>query len=165
MILSTSENKMTQKSGLMLGAIASALLLSAMLGQPAQAQPEKINLNPGFSPDPMELKGTVVGSAALRDIAGRGETSTGSCLGFGGGEPNHILRLTSSINYLRLQVKSNADTTLVIKGPGGTWCNDDFDDKNAGIAGQWQTGEYRVWIGLQGRGQTVPYQIRLTQQR
>jgi hypothetical protein len=46
-----------------------------------------------------------------------------------------------------MRVESEADTTLVIQGPGGVWCNDDNQGKNPAIAGDWLAGEYRVWIG------------------
>ncbi|NJK28104.1 MAG: hypothetical protein HC925_05815, partial [Coleofasciculaceae cyanobacterium SM2_3_26] len=64
--------------------------------------------------------------------------------------------------YLSLEVESSEDTTLVIQGPGGTWCNDDYRNMNPGIAGQWLAGEYRVWVGSYKRGEYYPYAIRLT---
>ena len=136
------------------------------IGAPAQAQNlfENATIGPGFSPNPLELRGISGGSTPLKDIAGRSETSTGSCLGFADSQPDHILKLTAPFDYLKLQVNSKVDTTMAVTGPGGTWCNDDFTDRNAGIDGQWQAGEYRLWIGTHVRNQTVPYTLTITTQ-
>ena len=98
-------------------------------------------------------------------VAGRQDTPTGPCVGFMDEAPDHTLVLTSFFNYLSLVVESPQDTTLVISGPGGTWCNDDFQGKNPGIAGQWQAGTYRVWVGSYDTNNYNPYLIRLSKVR
>jgi hypothetical protein len=125
------------------------------------AQANTVSLNPGFGS--MELRGTAGGGTAMRDIAGRSNTSTGDCIGFADSQPDHILRLNAGFKDLTVLAQSGGDTTLVVKGPGGTWCNDDFQGKNAGLDGQWQPGEYRVWVGTQGRNQSIGYTLRVTQ--
>ena len=140
--------------------VAVALVLGTGLGAtPARAD---ISLNSGFGQT--SISGTAGGSTSLRDIAGKDETATGSCLGFGKGQPDQILRLNSAFRDLTVVVKSNTDTTIVVKGPGGTWCNDDFQGKNPGLDGQWQAGEYQVWIGTQGRNQSVNYVLKVSQE-
>ncbi len=137
--------------------IISALSLS-LSATAAQANA----LSPGFGS--VELKGTAGGDVAARAIAGRSETATGGCVGFTGSQPNHVLRLNAGFKDLTVLVKSGTDTTLVVKGPGGTWCNDDFQGKNAGLDGQWQAGEYRVWVGTQGKNQSIGYTLRVTEE-
>jgi hypothetical protein len=144
------------KSLLCLSAGTIALSLSA-----TAAQANSISLNPGFGST--EVTGTAGGNTSIKDIAGRSETSTGSCTGFTGSQPDHVLRLNSAFKDLTVLVQSGADTTLVVKGPGGTWCNDDFQGKNPGLDGQWQAGEYRLWIGTQGRNQSIGYTLRVSQ--
>lgn len=135
------------------------------LSFPAQAQSmfEDATLNPGFTST--ELRGLSGGNTTLKSIAGRSETATGSCLGYTDADPDQTLKLNTAFGYLRLQVNSNIDTTMVVRGPGGTWCNDDFNDRNAGIEGEWQPGDYRVWIGNHSRNQTAPYTLKVTTQR
>jgi hypothetical protein len=146
----------TFRSFMVLTAGAIALGLSA-----GAANANTVSLNPGFGS--IELKGTAGGGTPMRDIAGRSDTSTGGCIGFAGGQPDQVLRLNAGFKDLTVLAQSSADTTLVVKGPGGTWCNDDFQGKNAGLDGQWQAGEYRVWVGTQGRNQSIGYTLRVTQ--
>lgn len=75
------------------------------------------------------------------------------------------MELTQFFNYLSLQVQSTEDTTLIIRGPGGTWCNDDSAGKNPGIAGQWLSGSYEVWVGSYQRNTYHPYVIRISEVR
>lgn len=139
--------------------VAVALVLGAgLVATPARAD---VSLNSGFGQT--SISGTAGGGTSLRDIAGKAETATGSCLGFGKGQPDQILRLNSAFRDLTVVVKSNTDTTIVVKGPGGTWCNDDFQGKNPGLDGQWQAGEYKMWIGTQGRNQSVNYVLKVSQ--
>jgi hypothetical protein len=154
------------------------LLASAMLilGLPilrfpmvAQAQDaaifENVTLSPGFSPDPTEIRGIGGGSVAAKDVAEQSDTPTGSCVGYMDAQPDHTLNLKAFFSYLNVQIQSKSDTTIVVRGPGGTWCNDDAQEKDAGISGEWLPGTYQVWVGSYGKDQTVPYTIRITQTR
>lgn len=139
----------------------------ALVGQPVQSQTmfENVTIRPGFSPDPMTIRGISGGSVPASNVAGRQQTPTGPCVGFMDEAPDHTLVLTSYFSYLSLIVESPQDTTLVISGPGGTWCNDDFQGKNPGITGQWQAGTYRVWVGSYDTDNYNPYLIRLSKVR
>jgi hypothetical protein len=64
---------------------------------------------------------------------------------------------------MKLVVESPEDTTLIIKGPGGTWCNDEFEGKNPGIVGEWLSGNYEVWIGSYKKEQYLPYTLKITE--
>jgi len=121
-----------------------------------------VTLDQEFSPDPMTVRGMSGGSVSGNQVAGRRETATGPCNGFVDETPDHTLALTSKFDYLRLQVQSPEDTTMIVKGPGGTWCNDDFDGKNAGMVGEWLPGSYQIWVGSYNQGKYLPYTLQIT---
>ncbi|MBE9250835.1 hypothetical protein IQ226_17200 [Dolichospermum sp. LEGE 00240] len=119
-----------------------------------------------FSPDPLTVRGMSGGSVPGSKIAGKVETKpTGPCQGFMDQTPDHILKLTSKFEYLKLVIDSPSpnDTTMIIKGPGGTWCNDDFDGKNPGIVGEWLPGTYQIWIGSYKDNESLPYTLKITE--
>lgn len=133
--------------------------------QSAQPQPifDNLTIRPKFSPDPLTIRGISGGPLSVRQIAGRGETATGPCVGFVDKQPDHTVVLTAFFNYLSLEVQSPEDTTILIKGPGGSWCNDEFDGKNPGIAGQWLAGTYRIWVGSYDKDKYHPYTIKISE--
>lgn len=138
---------------------------SRIHAQIAQTPPifENVTIRPKFSPDPLTIRGISGGAVSAPKVAGRQETATGPCAGFVDDKPDHTIVLTSFFNYLSLQVQSPEDTTIVISGPGGTWCNDDSQAKNPGLAGQWLAGTYQVWIGSYDKTKFVPYIIKITE--
>ncbi|BAY06943.1 hypothetical protein [Calothrix sp. NIES-2098] len=116
-----------------------------------------------FSPDPFTVRGMSGGSVSGNQVAKRTETATGPCTGFVDEAPDHKLELTNKFDYLKLQVQSPEDTTLIVKGPGGTWCNDEFDGKNPGIVGEWLPGTYQIWVGSYVKGKYFPYTLQITE--
>lgn len=162
--------------GLCCGAGVLSLLTTSATAQTVQSAPtatasppltifENLTLSPAFTPDPSTVRGISGGSTAANEVAGRAETVTGPCNGFVDQQPDHTIVLTEFFNYLSFQIQSSDDTTLVIRGPGGTWCNDDYSGKNPGIAGQWLSGTYQVWIGSYDQNAYYPYVIRITEQK
>lgn len=150
---------------------SSPRLLPPPLPLPAQPFPssmttifENVTLAPAFAPDPMTVRGISGGAMAANELMGRSETATGPCMGFIDQQPDHRMVLTQFFNYLNLQIQSSDNTTLVIRGPGGTWCNDDYAGKNPGIAGQWLSGTYEIWIGSYDQNTYHPYVIQMTEQ-
>jgi hypothetical protein len=129
-----------------------------------QAPPifENVSINSKFSPDPLTLRGISGGSVAVKQVAGRTETANGPCVGYVDEKPNHILVLSDFFNYLKIVAESPEDTTMVVRGPGGTWCNDDFEGQNPGLAGEWLPGTYRIWIGSYDKNKYPPYILRIT---
>lgn len=126
---------------------------------------EDVTLSPSFAPDPTTVRGISGGATAANELVGRVETTTGPCNGFVDAAPDHTIVLTEFFGYLSLQVQSPEDTTLIVRGPGGTWCNDDFSGPNPGIAGQWLSGTYEIWVGSYAQDTYHPYVIRLTETR
>jgi hypothetical protein len=134
--------------------------------QVANAQPASqifgdVTIQYPFSPDPLTVRGMSGGSIPGSQIAGTETTPTGHCKGFMDEAPDHTLKLVSKFEYLKLVVNSPADTTMIIKGPGGTWCNDDFDDKNPGVVGEWLRGTYQIWIGSYKENDSLPYTLKI----
>lgn len=121
---------------------------------------EKIIIN-SKSPQSIEIEGSGKASVTAIEIADNESTPTGSCSGFVSQEANHTLVLTTFINMLQINVTSQEDTTLIIKGPGGIWCNDDYNGRNPAIVGQWQSGTYSVWIGSYNRNTPYTYQLEI----
>ncbi|MBE9030687.1 hypothetical protein IQ266_13195 [filamentous cyanobacterium LEGE 11480] len=139
------------------------------LSPAAQAQNsstfESAVIRPKFAPDPMQLKGVTGGKSTAKAVAGTAETETGACLGFMDKQPYHRLELKQRFRYLSIMATSSTDTTMIIKGPGGVWCNDDYDEKNAGISGEWLPGGYDVWVGSYSKTKAVPYVLKISETR
>ncbi|BAZ39746.1 hypothetical protein NIES4101_57010 [Calothrix sp. NIES-4101] len=122
-----------------------------------------VTIGTRFAPDPYPVRGMSGGSIPGKKIVGRTETPTGPCTGFFDEKPDHTIELKNRFEYLKLQVQSPADTTLIISGPGGSWCNDDFNGKNPGIVGEWLPGIYQVWIGSYEKNRYLPYTLQITE--
>ncbi len=133
----------------------------------AQSPPSLDNVTIGsrFSPNPLEVRGKGGGSTPAHDLVGRSDSPTGSCTGFASTKPDLTLVLTSFFNSLSIQVQSAEDTALVIQGPGGVWCNDDFQGKNPGVSGQWLAGTYKVWVASYGKNRSPNYTLQITEKR
>lgn len=106
-----------------------------------------VELLTGFAPDPHTVD-IVAGGDIDAGAANLGE----GCLGFIAAAPDFRVQYTAGTLPLIFHVVAEADTTLVINGPDGTWyCNDDADGLNPGyIFDAPATGQYDVWIGTYG---------------
>lgn len=124
---------------------------------------EDVTLTPSPSPNTVRVRGISGGKISARQVTGKAATDTGPCVGFIDQEPDHTMTLTAFFNFLNVEVQSGKDTTLVIQGPGGSWCNDDATGKNPGIAGQWLEGEYSIWVGSYEQNEYHPYVIFISQ--
>lgn len=122
-----------------------------------------ITIERPLSKDPLTVRGMSGGTIEAKDISERKDTPTGACTGYMDKEPDHTLRLKNKFDYMKLVVESPEDTTLIIKGPGGTWCNDEFEGKNPGIVGEWLEGNYQVWVGSYQKEDYFPYTLKITE--
>lgn len=122
-----------------------------------------ISIEHPLSKDPLTVRGMSGGSIPAKEISERADTPTGACTGYVDKEPDHTLRLKNKFDYMKLVIESPDDTTLIIKGPGGIWCNDEFEGKNPGIVGEWLNGEYKVWIGSYKQELYLPYTLKITE--
>ncbi len=141
---------------LLLGAIGNHDLSSAW------AQSNKIAINQNNMNQPLTIRGTSGGAIAAWEIAQTKNTPTGYCDGFARSQPNHIFKIDTFFDRLRLEVESSTDTTILVKGAGGVWCNDDAGSANPVIEGQWQPGVYRVWVGSYRADSSNSYKIKIT---
>lgn len=137
-------------------------LVANFHGKTASAQGESIAINENNIKQSITLRGVSGGKIAALDITQTKNTATGYCDGFASEQPNHILSLSTFFDYLRLEVQSSADTTILVKGVGGVWCNDDAESANPVIEGQWQQGDYQVWVGSYKANTSDSYQIKIT---
>lgn len=159
--------KQTLTKKIKLSCMLFTLCISTVIPTVAKAQEVPIfgdvRINRKFSPDPLIVKGMSGGSIPASEVGVKKETPTGRCNGFVDTKPDHTLVLQNKFDYLKLVVESPADTTLIIKGPGGVWCNDDFNGKNPGIVGEWLRGTYEVWVGSYQKGKYFPYELKITE--
>ena len=126
--------------------------LAMLLSSAGVVRSQSIQISPGFAPDPLVVNGTSGGSTASQGC------------GMIGAEPNHVLTLNANFNYLRINVQSAGQPTLLIKGPSGTSCvpADSFSGGTIQVPGYWDKGTYSVYIGDRAGGQH-PYTLSLTQ--
>ncbi|MEO1431121.1 MAG: hypothetical protein AAFV71_19080 [Cyanobacteria bacterium J06633_8] len=122
-----------------------------------------ISIDRPLSKDPLTVRGMSGGKISAKKISERNDTPTGACTGYMDTEPDHTLKLKNKFDYMKLVIESPEDTTLIIKGPGGTWCNDEFEGKNPGIVGEWLQGNYQVWIGSYQKEHYFPYTLKITE--
>jgi len=142
------------------------LLLLGIIGNhdlsSAWAQSNNIAINQNTISQPLTIQGTSGGAIAALEISQTKNTATGYCDGFARSQPNHILKIDTFFNYLRLEVESSADTTILVKGVGGVWCNDDAGSTNPVIEGQWRPGVYQIWVGSYQADSSNKYKIKIT---
>lgn len=143
--------------GLLLG------LNSGLPWQAAVAQLTGIRLAAGFTPNPTVLTGTGGGDRPAAEVVNTRTTTTGPCLGYISPTPHEGVILDSNFANLEMRVESELDTTLIVTGPGGVWCNDDSGSQNPAIAGAWLPGEYQVWVGAYQADQTPDYELFIQQ--
>ncbi|ELS03074.1 hypothetical protein Xen7305DRAFT_00027930 [Xenococcus sp. PCC 7305] len=141
--------------------ITMVILLAASSNTLAQDIVKKITLDGQISPNPMLIDGTSGGQIEAIEVVNIKETSTGPCNGLVEQQPNHILILNTFFEFLKIEVESSIDTTILVQGPGGIWCNDDYNNINPALEGQWQQGKYKLWVGSY---ESTPnnYRIRIT---
>ncbi len=135
--------------------------------QPQQGQPNiqgtpafgTLNLQAGFQPDPRTVE---VRAGGPNQANGLGRDCTGF-IDFR--QPDVNLNYRSGQFPLFFGARSQADVTLVVNLPDGSWiCNDDFDGTNAGILMQRpQSGQYNIWIGTFDRGALQPATLTITE--
>lgn len=128
----------------------------------ALADNSNITINKNTIDENVIVSGTSGGTVRVLEIAQTENTPTGYCDGFVDSQPNHILKIDTFFEHLRLEIESPADTTVLIKGDRGVWCNDDYGSANPIIEGQWQPGIYQVWVGSYQLDSRDSYQIKIT---
>ncbi len=85
------------------------------------------------------------------DASYLGNTDTGPCVGNVTVLPDHSLHVNQD-GRLQFDVESFQDTTLLIYGPDGWRCNDDFNELSPGLTDYFAAGDYQIWVGSYERG-------------
>jgi len=126
----------------------------------AAARYADIALNGGFLPDPYQLRLTAGGPISADDAI---DNANGSCRGYITAEPSVELDYNGSSD-LYIYTDGDADTTLVINGPDGSWhCNDDAVGTDAGLSFTARTrGIYDIYVGTYSRGER-PTTLRISE--
>jgi hypothetical protein len=88
----------------------------------------------------------------------RADTLDMSCRGYISEQPSFIMDVTDE-SYMSVRVMSQGDTTLVVMGPDGTFCNDDFSGLNPGLEQYFTPGRYGVWVGSYSPDGSHPFMI------
>jgi hypothetical protein len=145
---------------------AGSMLASLGLGAPASAQ--NVSLNPtygsfnvqtGFQPDPLVVNVQSGGSVDAHTISQ-------SCQGFIANAPDVRVNFQPGSLPLIISVASNADTTLVVNLPDGSWACDDDSGNGANPSLRFdhpQSGQYDIWIGTYGNNSLQPAQLNVSE--
>lgn len=100
----------------------------------------------GFTPPEITSEMTSGGSINAATLLG------GSCAGMVTSAPNYAFTYTAGLPLLYMRVRSQGDTTLVVRNPNGAWgCSDDYNGVNPAL--RWdspQSGTYHIWVGAIG---------------
>lgn len=107
-------------------------------------------LSAGFTPDPHTVSITAGGSI---DASSSAALSGAGCRGYIASAPDYRLNYTSGSWPLIFRVIADADTTLVINKPDGSWtCVDDVEGFNPVIRfDSPASGQYDIWVGTYGQ--------------
>lgn len=105
-----------------------------------------VTLNAGFAPDPW-VKELIAGGPI--------QTGKGGVNAWVANPPDFQVYYTAGPFVLTFYVRSDADTTLLINLPDGTWVADDdgdgFPNPKLSFARP-QSGRYDIWVGTVGKG-------------
>lgn len=117
----------------------------------------------GFEPDPHEQELAAGGDYDAAQLQQQG------CVGWIARAPDYRVYFTPGELGLPLifSVNSNADTTLVISDPSGTWvCDDDGGEFGLNPAVRVDTplaGQYDVWVGTYSQGTLQPSTLHVSE--
>ena len=97
--------------------LLAAVLIGCASGPAAAQSYNSFTLGAGFTPDPQTGNGETGGQTQATRFGPQ-------CSGVIDSTPDHTIRVTSPLD-LRLSVESTTDSTLVVVGPAGVFCDDD----------------------------------------
>ena len=134
--------------------LPSVLIISCAIASTAFAQEAVVKVSPKLESDPLVVKG-------------RSGGEKNSDCGNISATPSQVLQVTEPLPYLKLQVQSEGEPTLLIEGPGKRrFCV--LADTAAGevpeISGYWEAGKYLLYVGDRAQGQ-YPYTLSISQKK
>lgn len=117
------------------------------------------NLRAGFTPDPHSIGLTAGGDIDMSEV--RSE-----CIGFVARRADYTVRYRAGELPLIISATSEADSTLVVRAPNGTWSCD--DDSGGGLNpvvryDEPRSGRYQVWVGTFG-GDNAPATLHISEE-
>jgi hypothetical protein len=146
------------------GSIFAIALAAAMpaAAQDYNADPNfgTVNLASGFTPDPQ-----IVAVRSGGEI--NATTISQSCAGFISNAPDVRLNYTAGSLPLIISVAADADTTLVVNGPDGSYyCDDDSGENALNPMVRFNapaSGQYDIWIGTFGNASLQPARLAISE--
>jgi serine protease Do len=123
-----------------------------------------ITLRSGFEPDPHITEGTS-GAAAGNDIDAL--QIDPRCRGHITGTPDHLFVAGDDFSSLSIAARSDGDTTLVVRMPGGTFlCDDDGgSSRNPMVQGRFPAGTYSIWVGSYSSDSNFSYRLGFSERQ
>jgi len=119
-----------------------------------------VQLRSGFTPDP---HATTVNAGGAYDASQISE----ECCGFIDTRASFTLRYRADELPLYISATSDADTTIVVRAPDGTYKCDDDSAGNLNPIVSWETprsGRYQIWVGRFGvESETAPAVINISE--
>jgi len=120
----------------------------------------ELSLDSGFSDDPR-----VISLQAGGDISA--QRAGADCRGFITDAPDFRVFYNAGQLPLIISVDSDADTTLVVNAPDGTFhCDDDGGVNGANPSIRFDkpaSGRYEIWVGTYSSGGTQPAQLHISE--
>ncbi len=105
------------------------------------------NLQSGFLPDPYQIQVVAGGNSNVSAM------TNGQCAGYAASAPDvRVFFQGGNFSQINFSALSNADTTLIINDPNGTWwCDDDSGNGlNPLLTLTPLSGQYDIWVGTFG---------------
>ena len=130
---------LTMLRKLILAASTAALIATPAIAQDYSLEPNfgTFSLAAGFNPDPAELEIVAGGTV---------DASSVGCAGMISQAPDARLMWTGG--QFSLGAVSDADTTIVVNTPDGSWvCADDTNGFNPEVTVS-GSGQYDIWVGV-----------------
>ena len=120
-----------------------------------------INLATGFTPDPQVV---AVRSGGNIDA----ESISSDCRGYISNAPDVRLVFSAGSSLpLVISANSNADTTLVVNAPDGSWyCDDDGGNEGLNPSVRFNnpmSGRYEIWVGTYGNSSLQPAELHISE--
>lgn len=111
-------------------------------------------LAPGFMPDPHVVQGQSGGTV-------NASTLGPDCGGWISPRPDHLFIAREPFEQLHIVVRSDVDTTLILRRPdGGYVCDDDSGgDRNPTLVADLDAGTYQIWVGSYEQEQNANYDL------
>ncbi|KQS53782.1 hypothetical protein ASG17_14215 [Brevundimonas sp. Leaf363] len=119
----------------------------------------EINLSAGFTPDPYLQVLRAGGGYAASNLSSE-------CQGYVTEAPDVRLYWDGKGSLpIKISVMANADTSLIVNGPGGEWyCDDDGGDgTNPLVLLNAVPGRYEIWIGTYESGDSRPAVLSISE--